>query len=203
MTKTSHRPSAAETVAEWNEVTGLRVDEAVIVGALEDLRTQGWLSEPRTGLTRAEVDYLEQHGGVTDDRAALVGSRVAAAVRDEAAASETLTVEQASELMRVSTSRVRHRIKEGSLYAYPSRGRGVSRRVPSWQFDGREPAPHLAAVLDALPERYRPSDVRAFALNAAVDDPDNGVSVPLLAWLHDGGDPELARALAASEARLV
>ena len=58
-------------------------------------------------------------------------------------------------------------------------------------------------MLDALPERFRPSDIRAFALNAEVDDPDNGVTVPLLDWLRDGGDPETARALAESEARLI
>jgi excisionase family DNA binding protein len=197
------RRSSAETVTEWNVATGAHLDETLIVDALENLRVQGWLTEAPPGLTAAEIDYLEQHGGVADDRDALVKSRVGAAVLEDTLQQETMTVEQAAELMQVSASRVRHRIKEGSVYAYPSGGRGVGRKIPRWQFHGPGPVPHLAAVLDALPERFRPSDIRAFALNAVVDDPDNGVSVPLLHWLRDGGDPEIARALAESEARLI
>ena len=197
------RRTSAGTVTEWNEATGAHLDETVIVDALENLRAQGWLTSALPGLTAAEIGYLEEHGGVTDDRDALVRSRIAAAVREDTVERENLTVELAAALMQISTSRVRHRIKEGSVYAYPSRSRGVGRKIPHWQFRGSEPAPHLAAVLDALPERFRPSDVRAFALSAHVDDPDNGVAVRLLDWLRDGGDPEIARAIAESEDRLI
>jgi len=197
------RRSSAETVTEWNQATGAHLDETMIVDALEYLREQGWLTDSLPGLTATEIDYLEQHGGVTDDREALVKSRVAAAVRENTVERESMTVEQAAELMQISASRVRHRITEGSVYAYPSSGRGVGRKVPYWQFQGPEPVPHLAAVLNALPERFRPSDIRAFALNAVVDDPDNGITVPLLDWLRDGGGPQVATALAESEARLI
>jgi len=195
------RRSSAETVTEWNEATGAQLDETMIVDVLENLRAQGWLTDARPGLTATEIDYLEQRGGVTDDREALVKTRVAAAVREHTVERDSMTVERAADLMHLSASRVRHRIKEGSVYAYPSRGRGVGREIPYWQFLGPEPVPHLTAVLNALPERFRPSDIRAFALSAVVDDPDNGVSVPLLDWLRDTGDPEIARALADSEAR--
>lgn len=203
MAEAQRRGTSAETVTEWNQATGAHVDESTIVDALEDLRMQGWLTDAPPGLTATEIDYLEQHGGVTDDRKALVKSRVAAAVREDMVERESLTVEQAAVLMRISASRVRHRIKEGSVYAYASRGRGVGRKIPHWQFHGPEPVPHLAAVLASLPERFRPSDIRAFALNAEVDDPGNGVTVPLLDWLRDGGDPEIAVALADSQARLI
>lgn len=203
MLRAESRHNVSNSVTEWNRATGADVDESVIVDALENLRLQGWLTDAPPGLTGPEIDYLDHHGGVTDDRQALVKSRVAAAVREDAVERETLTVEQAAELMGISASRLRHRIKEGSVYAYPSGGRGVGRRIPRWQFRGREPVPHLATVLAALPERFRASDVRAFALNAEVDDADNGVTVPLLDWLRDGGDPETGRVLAESEARLV
>jgi hypothetical protein len=203
MLPTKPRPIPATTVAEWKQTTGASVDETVIVAALETLRLQGWLTDAAPGLTAAEIDYLEQHGGVSDDRAALAKSRITSALREAAVEQETMTVEQAAELMHISASRVRHRIKEGSVYAYPSSGRGAKRRIPSWQFYGTEPTPHLADVLSALPERFRPSDIRAFVTNAEVDDPHNGVSVPLLDWLRDGGDPEIARALAQAEARLI
>lgn len=203
MLREKGRRSSAGTVAEWKEASGAHVDETMIVDALESLRAQGWLTDLRPGLTATEIEYLDQHGGVTDDRAALITARIAAAVREGTEQRETMTVEQAAELMQISASRVRHRITEGSVYAYPSGGRGVGRQIPRWQFNGREPVPHLTTVLHALPERYRPSDIRAFAMNAGVDDPDNGVTVPLLDWLRDGGDPEIAHALAESEARLI
>lgn len=96
------RRTSAETVTEWNKTTGAHVDEAVIVDALESLRAQGWLTDAPPGLTAAEIDYLGQHGGVTDDRDALVKSRVAAAVREDAVGRESMTVEQAAELDRKS-----------------------------------------------------------------------------------------------------
>ena len=203
MTEARRRSTSAETVTEWYRMTGAHVDESMIVDALEDLRVQGWLTDAPPGLTAPEVHYLERYGGVTDDRRALVKSRVAAAVREDSVERDSLTVDQAAVRMGISASRVRHRLKEGSVYAYPSRGRGVGRKIPYWQFQGPEPVPHLAAVLTSLPERFRPSDIRAFALSAEVDDPDNGVRVPLLDWLRDGGDPQIAVALADSEARLI
>src|SRR5690349_8417533 len=139
MLRAKRRRTSAETVAAWNEATGAHVDETMIVDALESLRAQGWLTDTVPGLTAMEIDYLEGHGGVTDDREALVKSRVAAAIREDTVERESMTVEQAAELMQLSASRVRHRIKEGSVYAYPSSGRGVGRKIPYWQFHGSEP----------------------------------------------------------------
>jgi hypothetical protein len=199
----SQRRGRAATVAEWSRATGTGLDEATVVDALETLRAQGWLTAAPPALTAAELDFLEQHGGVSDNREALLRTRLAGALGEDGAAGESLTVEQTARLLEVSPSRVRHRIMAGTIYAYPSTGRGVARLVPGWQFRDATPAPHLAEVLNALPARFRPSDVRAFALNARIDDAANGVAVPLLLWLHDGGDPAVAVALAASEARLI
>ena len=199
----SRRRSPATTVAEWNEVTGSKVDEALVVEALEELRVQGWLTEAAPPLTAAETSFLQTHGGVRDDREALVRARVAARVRGESAERENLTVEQAAERLGISASRVRHRIGDGSIYAYPSTGRGVARRVPSWQFHDGAPIPHLASVLAELPDDYRPSEIRDFVANAQVDDPVRNAAVPVLQWLRDGGDPQPARELAAAQHYLI
>lgn len=203
MVPKSERRTEVSTVAEWYAATGARLDETLVVDVLEGLRVQGWLRDSRPGLTEAETEYLERHGGVRDNREALIESRLAGAVLEETVERESMTASQAASLMGLSTSRVRHRIGEGSLYAYPSSGRGVERKIPYWQFHDREPTPHLSDVLNALPDGLRPSDIRAFALNAEVDDPVTGAVVPLLDWLRDGGDPRIARELAESEARLI
>lgn len=195
----SSRRSPATTVAEWNKVTGSDVDETVVVDALEELRVQGWLTEAPPPLAEAETSFLTAHGGVRDNREALVRARVASRVRAEAVDRENMTVDQAATLMGVSASRVRHRIGEGSIYAYPSTGRGVERRIPAWQFHDRAPIPHLASVLAELPGDCRPTEVRHFVLNAEVDDPIRGAAVPLLEWLSDGGEPEPARELATAQ----
>jgi hypothetical protein len=185
------------TVAEFNELTGAGVDESAIVAVLEQLLTEGYLAGRASAMTARDADYLAQHGGVSD----APGSLVAARIRSEALArvmdEENLSVAQVANRMRISTSRVRHRLAEGTLYAYPSDGRGVERKIPAWQFRGASPAPHLAEVLAGLPETFSPAAIRGFALHAGVED-KGSEPVPLLDWLFDGRDPSPARALAES-----
>jgi hypothetical protein len=171
----------------------------VVVDALEELRVQGWLTGAPPPLAEAETSFITARGGVRDNREALVRARVASRVRAETVDRENMTVDQAAELMGVSASRVRHRLGEGSIYTYPSTGRGVARRIPYWQFHDHAPIPHLASVLAGLPGDYRPTEVRDFVLNAEVDDPVRDAAVPLLEWLRDGGEPEPAWELAAAQ----
>jgi hypothetical protein len=208
MTRGKAKVSAATfaTVAGFKRSTGVQVDERVVVEALAELHSQGWLqagddtaAEPLSG---SDIEFLDTHGGVRDNRAALMKARISAAVRAASVFDETLTVDQAAELLDVSPSRVRHRISDGTLYSYPGEGRGVARRLPSWQFLDGEPIPHLAEVLDALPEDFTPVEVRDFVLNAQVEHPARGITVDLAGWLVDGGDPAPAIELAAAQAEV-
>jgi len=193
------------TVEEFTAATGVTVDQRVIVEELEHLRDEGWLSAGETRrepLSETDVEFLDAHGGVRDDREALVAARVGSRLRHEHAAKDTWSVEQVADLLGVSTSRVRHRVSDGTLYSYPTGGRGVARRLPAWQFDEGESIPHLAAVLRALPEDFTPVEVHAFVLNARVDHPIRDATVPLVSWLRDGGDPAPALELAAAQAHV-
>lgn len=193
-------PAPAGSVAEWKRTTGTDVDERLIVEALEQLRQQGWLGDAATPLPKPDAEFLAGSGGVRDNRPALIRARVSSAVRARTVAAESLSVEQAAGLLGISASRVRRRISDGSIYAYPSAaGRGVARRIPKWQFRSGLPIPHLASVLADLPECFRPDEIRSFAQQAEIDHPLRDRTVPLLDWLWDGGDPEPARALAAAQ----
>jgi hypothetical protein len=189
------------TVADFNTATGADVDERVVVAALVELRDQGWLSAAEPALTPDESAFLDAHGGVSDNRQALVKARVAARVRSGTLARENLRVEEVAELLQISASRVRHRLRDGTIYSYPSRGRGVPRTIPSWQFDDRTAIPHLAQVLDSLPRDFTSAEIRDFALNAEIDHPVNDATVPLLDWLRDGRDPAPAIELAQTQAQ--
>lgn len=197
----AHTDESVRTIAAFNAATGAGVDEGLIVLALWELQAQGWLTAATApALTTVETRFLETHGGVRDNRDALVATRVASAARATEIERESMTVEQVAELLELSTSRVRHRLGDGSIYSYPGGGRGVARRIPYWQFHERTPTPHLAEVLAALPDDFTQAEIRDFALNAEVDHPRRDELVPLLDWLREGGDPEPARELAAAQA---
>ena len=191
------------TVAGYVKSAGVKVDEALIVDALEVLRDQGWLASSKQAaaepLPRSDADFLDAHGGVKDNRGALLQERVASRVRQQRLGEDTLSVDQVAGLLGVSASRVRHRISDGTLYCYPTGGRGVARRIPAWQFEGGGAIPHLAQALSSLPSDFTPVEVRNFALNARVDHPTREAQIPLLQWLRDGGDPAPAYELAAAQ----
>ena len=194
------------TVAGFAKSAGVEVDERLIVDALEVLRDQGWLaSKGRSAnepLPRSDAMFLDAHGGVKDNRGALLQERVASRLRQQRLVEDSLTVDQVAELLGVSTSRVRHRIGDGSLYAYSAGGRGIARRIPEWQFEDGHAIPHLAEVLAALPEDFTPVEVRDFAFNAHIEHPTRDTQVPLLQWLRDGGDHAPAAELAAAQGQV-
>ncbi|KRF20998.1 hypothetical protein ASG90_00855 [Nocardioides sp. Soil797] len=192
-----------KTVEEFNAATGVHVDERTVVAALMELHEQGWLSDGPPALTASEGDFLDRFGGVTDDRPALQSMRMASKVRAGQLEREGLTVDQAARRMKISASRVRHRLSEGTLYAYPSQGRGNPRKLPAWQFDGAKPVPRLATVLETLPSDFTQAEIRDFAFHATVDHPTRDVTIPLLEWLTSGGDPAPAVELARAQANVI
>ncbi len=182
-----------QTVATFKRGARVKVDERIIVGALERLVDEGLLvagtQRPLPdALPEGDAEFLAKHGGVTDNREALMTARVEDALRTQTLHEQTVSVAEVAAILKLSQSRVRHRIKDGSLYAFPAPGRGTARRLPAWQFEGNEPIPHLGEVLAALPDDFSPIEVRNFILNARIDQPNGDGDAPLLDWLRAGGD---------------
>lgn len=147
-------------------------------------------------LTASESAFIDAHSGTKANPMALVSAR--ALTQDELSADlrDALTVVETAELLGVSLSQVRRRVRERTLYSYPSAGRGARRLLPRWQFvDGRE-VPHLGDVMKLLPREFTPLDVKGFVFNARVDHPTDGATFRMLDWLLDGQDPAAAVALA-------
>lgn len=101
-----------------------------------------------------------------------------------------LIAEEVGQLLGISTSRVRHRLDEGRLYALPSSGRGSARRFPVWQFVDGESIPHIGRVVEALPARFHPLEVEAFFANAVAGELADGRPVKVKDWLTSGGAAE-------------
>jgi hypothetical protein len=105
----------------------------------------------------------------------------------------SLSAEEAGIVLKVSASRVRHRVNERSLYAFKT---GNQLRLPLWQFHKDELVPGLSKVLEAIDPGLHPLEVAGFMTS-----PDDDLVIaeePATprAWLIGGGDPLVVAHLA-------
>lgn len=192
-------PDAAEPVhfKDLGEaLSQTKVTREQLVAALERLAERD--ASETSALSEAEERFLDAHSGVTPNHDALLGSRIENGIEVERESASALTVNEVAHMLGVGSSRVRHRISEGSLYALPSQGRGTERKLPRWQFVDDESIPHLAQVTQALPEEFATLDVKAFFAHARIDHPDGQRTVNVTEWLISGGAPEPVAELADS-----
>jgi hypothetical protein len=139
-------------------------------------------------LTEREESLLREHGDLepVDDARAVRKSVLRSASSNLAEQTrESLSVEQAAELLLVDGSRVRHRVRDRALYAFKI---GAALRLPTWQFDRHESIPGLRAVLAAMPAELHPLEVAGFMTTpdrdlAVTDRPTSPRD-----WLVGGGD---------------
>jgi hypothetical protein len=144
---------------------------------------------PSTGLTQDEKDFLVQHAGLTGYDPDHPDPHRMATARLEvemSVLSRSLSTEALGERLGIDGSRVRHRYRDGSLYAVRV---GRSLRFPLWQFDeDYRTIPGLSTVLAALPKDLHPAEVDGWMTspegNLAIDDQ----AVSVREWLLRGGD---------------
>ena len=137
-------------------------------------------------LTPGEEDFWSRHAGVPlgDPAGTTLDRATDATMSVLGAASRSLTIEQAAQLLDVHRSRVSHRLRDHQLYSFHI---GSQRRLPQWQFTAAgAPLPGLETVLSALPADLHPSVVEGFF---TTPDPDLDDASPAQ-WLASGGDPQ-------------
>ena len=152
-------------------------------------------------LSPEEVAFVDEHGGVSGDAGTM--PLRAQDVLGVVAGDPVATVAQAAASLNLPADEVRRRLREGALYARPDVGPDEEPQLPLWQFRAGQVVPHLAQVLANLPEDFTYAEVRAFALNARIDDPSGEATASLLDWLAAGGDPGPAVDLAAAQALVI
>lgn len=136
-----------------------------------------------TPISAAAVHFLAEHGGeeataalekyneaeVQQDRA------IAAARTLEELLASSLTIEEAATSLGLSRSRISHRLRGQSLYAFTIQGR---RYLPRWQFcDGpggvaSDAIPGLAQIVAQIPRDMHPLALEVF-MTAPVEDLGN------------------------------
>ncbi|TCJ23799.1 hypothetical protein E0W80_09580 [Microbacterium sp. PI-1] len=148
-----------------------------------------------SSLTEAELDALRAAGSLVEPQNALrIEERpsVRTALRQQDILAEALTTDEVARLLRVTTSRVRQRHGDGTLFAIPGPGRGL--RFPSFQFTDHGELPGWGTVSRALPEGANPVAVEYFLTHAHPDLGD-GELTPAQ-WLAAGKPAEPVAALA-------
>jgi len=98
--------------------------------------------------------------------------------------SRSMSIKEAAVLLQIDRSRVSRRITGKALWAFDING---NRRIPRWQFLGRQLVPGLDVIVPAIPRDATPSAVEAFM---KTPQPDFGDRTPI-EYLAAGGDPTL------------
>jgi hypothetical protein len=155
---------------------------ALSAGEVAALESVGLTTEPF-------VAERDPRGGHPPDGDPLVQS-----VADYMALLETsYTTSEASKHLKVDVSRVRQRLREGTLFGVEYDG---ERRLPRFQFERRQVLPGLREVMAALPAGLNPLDVAQWFL---ARNPDLEVGQENLSpreWLLRGKPVEAVAALA-------
>ena len=173
---------------------GIDDPEALEIAAARFIREHPLYPTPAMhgALTAPEEDYLREGGAVGVDHPDPDSiARNVVQVTGEYAAMVAAAYSQKATAQRlgVSTSRIRQKIREGSLYAI----HGADGRVcPRWQFHGANTLPGLEAVLAALSEDAHPVAVQRFFLTVSPDleSPTLGVPLSPRDWLATGHPPD-------------
>ncbi|MDH6283903.1 hypothetical protein M2284_001524 [Rhodococcus sp. LBL1] len=161
------------------------VDRRLLVPILHALKEA---THPASELSARDAALLDAAGLQASPMA------VAAAAADRQArmrelVETALTVDEAAERLGVSTSRVRQRAGDRSLWAIKRAHRLL---LPAIQFTASGQVPGLDAVLAALPEDVHPLSVLGLLTTPQPDLRLENVEVPIIEWLTAGGDTRQA-----------
>ena len=119
---------------------------------------------------------------------------LAQTVADYMALLETsLATGEVASLLKVDASRVRQRLREGSLLGIEDDG---ERRLPRFQFERGRVLPGLREVLPALPRGLPALDVAQWFLSSSLELEVRGKAVSPRQWLLSGGAVEAVVQLA-------
>ena len=149
-------------------------------------------------LTRAEQQALTDADIKAGSYKASVRSAAAVATYKTAIVLTGLSCRDAAERLGVTDGRIRQRIADGTLLATKAPGR-KAHRLPIFQFTADAELPGLPVVLKAFRASVSLAQIVGFFTTPQPDLEDlNGEAMTPVAWLTQGGDPQLVAELAAN-----
>lgn len=172
------------------EVTGTDMGREFFARIVHSLAA----AEPSTApaLSAHDAALLEDAGFVTDPAAA-TAARVDRDIRMQDLVRSCLSVADAAERLGVTTTRIRQRLADRTLWAFES---GRNRLLPPGQFTADGAVPHLEKVVPLLDKDLHPLTVQALLTTPQPSLAVDGKPVSLAAWLTGcaGTDTEVEQA---------
>ncbi|MDH6284621.1 DNA-binding protein [Prescottella agglutinans] len=157
------------------------VDRRLLVPILHALKDA---THPPSELSAHDAALLDV-AGLPDSPMAVATAVADRQARMQELVDTALTVDEAAERLGVSTSRVRQRAGDRSLWSIKRAHRLL---LPAIQFTGNGLVPGLDAVLAALPEDAHPLSVLGLLTTPQPDLRLEKVEVPIIEWLTAGGE---------------
>lgn len=164
---------------------------------IASLPTGRWVAEPAGELSSGEAAVLEEGGLDLSPSAAEEPDPLARTATKYAALLATaLTTKEAARLLGTGESRVRQRLKEGTLYAVKA---GRENRLPAFQFEGGKEVPGIGEVLRHVDRSLHPVALLNWFTLPDPDlhlDKEEERAISPREWLLSGGAPEVLVPLA-------
>ena len=157
---------------------------------LSGMPTGRWAPDPGIEFTEEEIVALKEGGLDLSPRVAGPDPLARTAAKYVALLASALTTKEAAEVLGVGESRIRQRLREGTLYGMKA---GRENRLPAFQFEGAKEVPGIAKVLERMDRSLHPVAVlNWFTLpNPDLYLVEEARPVSPRYWLLSGGDPEV------------
>ena len=158
--------------------------------------TGRWTADPGKEFSKEEVVVLKEGGLDLSPREAEPDPLAGTAAKYVALLASALTTKEAAAVLEVGESRVRQRLREGTLYGVKA---GRENRLPAFQFEGGKEVPGIAAALKSIDRSLHPVAVLNWFMLPNSDlflDEEESRPISPRYWLLSGGDPEVLSHLA-------
>jgi hypothetical protein len=163
---------------------------------LSEMPTGRWAADPGREFAEEEIVALKEGGLDLSVREAGSDPLAETAAKYVALLASALTTREAAGVLEVGESRIRQRLREGTLYGVKARREN---RLPAFQFEGGNVVPGIAEVLTRMDRSVHPVAVLNWFVLPNPDlylDEEEARPVSPRHWLLSGGDPEVPAHLA-------
>src|SRR5215216_1811954 len=163
---------------------------------ISEMPTGRWATDPGKEFSEEEIMALKEGGLDLSPREAGPDPLAGTAAKYVALLASALTTREAAGVLEVGESRIRQRLREGTLYGVKA---GRENRLPAFQFEGGREVPGIAEVLARIDRSVHPVAVLNWFLLPNPDlylDEEEASPVSPRHWLLSGGDPEVPAQLA-------
>src|SRR5688572_8905137 len=124
-----------------------------VVYVISEMPTGRWATDPCKELSEGEIMVLEEGGLDLSPQEAGPDPLARTAAKYVALLASALTTKEAAQVLAVGESRIRQRLREGTLYGVKA---GRENRLPAFQFEGGREVPGIAEVLTRMDRSVHP-----------------------------------------------